>query len=360
MLHRLISAMDRTRFDPEVISLTEIGPIGRKIETLGVPVRPLHMAKGVANPFRLLELAWLLRKWRPKVVQTWMMHGDLLGGLAAVLAGSVPVVWGVHQTRLEPAFTKWTSRATLRCCSGLARAIPSKIVCCSEASMVTHGALGYPQSKMVVIRNGFDIERLQRDPRAGEEIRSELSLAAGTPVIGLIARFHPQKDHRTFFQAANLLLRRIPRVHFVLCGEGATAEQPILQEFVASSISAESFHLLGSRQDISKVISSFTLATLASAWGEAFPLAIGEAMCCEVPCVATDVGDVAWMISKTGKIVPPGDPLALSNAWFEVLTMSATARRELGGAARKRVADHFSLRSIVSQYEKLYSDIVGC
>jgi len=359
MLYRLISQMDRRQFEPEVISLTDVGVVGRRIQDLGIRVRCLNMNRRVPNPMRFCELGWLLRKWSPQVVQTWMIHSDLLGGLASFLAGRFPVVWGVHQTGLDPAFRKWSSRVTLKCCIKLSRTIPSKIVCCSRASMATHAALGYPRSRMVVIPNGFDLSTLYQDPGGGKAVRDELHLSEDTPVVGLVARFHPQKDHGTFFRAATLLIKRIPEVHFVLCGDGVTLEEPTLQELVTSSASPGSFHLLGRRDDVSRVISAFTVATLASAWGEAFPLSIGEAMCCEIPCVATDVGDVVRIVGTTGRIVPTRNAEALSEAWFDLLSMTPTERRDLGRAARARVGRHFSLSAVVSQYETLYREVGG-
>lgn len=359
MLYRLISRMDRSRFEAEVISLTEVGPIGERIQDLGVRVHHLKMNSIAGSPFGILKLGSLLRKFSPQVVQTWMMHSDLFGGLAAFAAGRFPVVWGVHQTALDPAFTKWRSRAAQRCCTKLAGMLPAKIVCCSEASMDSCAAMGYPRDKMVVIPNGFDLGALYRDVDGARAIREELHLAENAPVVGHVARFHPQKDHKNFFQAAELLIKRIPGVHFVLCGDGVTWSQPILRELVDSSASPGSFHLLGRRDEMRGVVSAFSVATMSSAWGEAFPLSIGEAMCCEVCCVATDVGDVKRIIGTTGRVVPARNPGALGEAWFELLNMSSTERRTMGRAAREHIAGHFSLASITAQYEDLYAEIGG-
>jgi glycosyltransferase involved in cell wall biosynthesis len=356
MLYRLICHMDRGRFDTEVISLTDLGPIGKQIQDLGISVRCLSMNRKAPNPLAFFQLSRLLRKSRPQVVQTWMMHSDLLGGLAALVAGRFPVVWGVHQMPLDPAFSNCRSKMTVRCCVKLSTKIPSKIVCCSNATMNTYAALGYPRGSMVVIPNGFDLTTLYRDDEGGKAIRAELDLSENTPIVGLVARFHPQKDHMTFFRAADLLIRRLPAVHFVLCGDGVTLTETILRELVASSASPGSFHLLGRRNDVRRVISAFTVATLASA-SEAFPLSIGEAMCCETTCVATDVGDVRKIVGTTGRIVPAGNAVALSQAWFDLLSMSSLARRNLGRAARDRVGRKFSLRSIVSKYQTLYEEV---
>jgi len=355
MLYRLLSGMRREEFEHEVISLTDMGPIGEKIQDLGIRVRCLGMNRKAPNPIALYQLRSLLKKWKPRVVQTWMMHSDLLGGLAAFLGGRFPVVWGVHQT-VDYKLVDWRSRVTAQCCTRLASKIPTKIVCCSEASISTCAALGYPRSKMVLIPNGFDLGTLYRDVDGARAVRNELHLSENAPIVGLVARFHPQKDHKTFFQASELLLRRIPEVHFVLCGDGVTLGQPTLHEMVASSSSPASFHLLGRRDDIRSIVSAFTVATLSS-MTEAFPLSIGEAMCCETPCAATDVGDVPRIIGKTGRVVSAGNALQLSQAWFDLLKMSSAKRRDLGRAARERIGHHFSLSSVVSQYETLYGQV---
>src|SRR5207247_581748 len=83
------------------------------------------------------------------------------------------------------------------------------------------------------------------------------------------------------------------------------------------------------------------------------PLAVGEAMACGVPCVATDVGDCAPMIGPTGRVVPPNDPVAMAAAWAELLGMDAAQRMALGLAARQRVRERFELGSVAERYQDL-------
>ena len=80
----------REKKQTEVISLTDIGPVGSEIANLGVPVRALGMKRGIPNPILLLRLARWLRNASPDIVQTWMYHADLIGGLAAMFAGQDP------------------------------------------------------------------------------------------------------------------------------------------------------------------------------------------------------------------------------------------------------------------------------
>ena len=116
-------------------------------------------------------------------------------------------------------------------------------------------------------------------------------------------------------------------------------------------------HLLGERSDIARLVAALDIFSLSSSYGESFPVIVGEAMSCAVPCVVTDVGDSAWMISDTGRVVPPRDTHALASACQELLEIGP-AGQALGAAARSRVTELFSLSSIVARYETLYQSSV--
>jgi glycosyltransferase involved in cell wall biosynthesis len=115
---------------------------------------------------------------------------------------------------------------------------------------------------------------------------------------------------------------------------------------------------LGERRDIPQLNAAFDIASSASAWGEGFANVIGEAMSCGVPCVVTDVGDSAWIVGNTGKVVARRDPVALAAAWKSLILLSRIKRQQLGIQARQRVIENFSLESVVKQYEDLYSTLI--
>ena len=358
MLARIIGAMDRHAFETTVVTLTGDGPLRETIEGLGVPVRTLGMHRKFDAALALVALTRLLRHLRPHVIQTWMYHSDLLGGLAARGAGSVPVVWGVRQSAFRPQDLPLTTRWTLQACARLSWKLPTRIVCCSEAARRTHAAYGYSREKMVVIPNGFDLSTFKPDPEARSAVRQELGLPPGSPLIGLIARFHPQKDHQTFLRAAALLAARRPDVHFLLCGDGITWDNPALTAWIMAAGLRGRLHLLGPRRDVPRLSAALDVATSSSAYGEAFPNAVGEALACGVPCVVTDVGDSADVVGEAGRVVPPRDPAALARAWEELLALEESERCSLGLQGRARVQARFSLSQVAAEYERLYGGIV--
>ncbi len=356
MLYRFLSASDPQEYQHEVISLTDRGAMAGKIEALGVPVRVLRMRPGIPNPLAVPRLARELRETRPQLVQTWMYHADLLGGLATRLAGNVPVVWGIHHTRVDWRETKFLTVLTVRLCALLSRRVPAAIVCCSKASEEAHLKLGYAPEKMRVIANGIDVQEFRPDPDAGVAVRKALGIPAQAPVIGLAARFHPHKDHGTFFRAAGMLHKEFPDAHFVLCGDGVTPENSEIAAEVDAAELQGNCHLLGAQSDMRTNYAVWDIATNSSV-SEAFPLTVAEAMACEVPCVVTQVGDSSAIVGDTGKVVPPQRPELLAQAWRELLESGAGVRRRLGTAARERVAKHYGLPALVEQYEALYRTI---
>lgn len=357
MLYRLLSRMDRSAFRAEVISLMGNGAVGDRIAELGVPVRTVGLRADLSNPYRAAGLAYWLRREPPDVIQTWMYHANFAGSLIAPLVVKAPIVWGIHHSNLDPAVEKRRTIWIARACGWMSRRLPARIICCSEATRIEHARLGYALEKMEVIPNGFDLSVFKPDPAARHAVRQELGIAETAPVIGHLGRFHKQKDHHNFLQAAGLLRERFPEARFVLCGSGVTWENPSLSAWIDEAGVRQRCRLLGLRGDTARLLASLDIVTSSSCVGEAFPLIIGEAMACGVPCVVTDVGDSAALVGDTGLVVPARSPHLLAEAWFRLLEMPSAQRRFLGERARLRVAANFELSRIADRYHAIYREV---
>lgn len=358
MLLRVISRMDHAQYRNEVVSLTGILDLAEKMRSMDVPVRTLEMKTSVPNPLAIARLARWIRESKPDVIQTWMYHSNLVGALAARIAGDVPVVWGIHHGSFNRTGDKRRTMLVNRACALLSRKFPSRIVCCSEASLREHARLGYDPQKLKVIPNGFDVEELRPDPASRESLRQELDIPADALVIGLAARFHPLKDHRNFFLAAARLHQQMPEIYFLLCGLDITWENEQMARWIDAAGIRDRCRLLGTRQDMGRIFAAMDIATSASR-SEAFPVVIGEAMACGKPCVVTDVGDSAMIVDHTGIVVPPEDPRALAEAWQKLISAGNADRQRLGAAARRRVSEHFALPAVVERYQAVYRELAA-
>jgi glycosyltransferase involved in cell wall biosynthesis len=356
MLMRVTSGMDDTRFENEVVSLTRILDLAERMQSIGMRVRTLDMKKSMPNPLQVIRLAKWIRESKPDVIHTWMYHANLVGALAARLAGHVPVVWGIHHSSLDPRVDKFRTRLVNRACAFLSRKAPARIVCCSEASLREHKKLGYAADKLEVVPNGFDLEQVKPDPAARVSVRNELGIPADAFLIGMAARFHPHKDHRNLIQAAARLHEQMPDIHFLLCGLDITWQNSQLAGWIEEAGIRDRCHVLGLRQDVSRLFAAMDIATTASR-SEAFPIVIGEAMACGTPCVVTDVGDSAMIVGETGVVVAPGNPAALAEGWRKLIEAGPAVRRRLGMAARRRIQRHFALQAVVERYQAIYAEL---
>jgi len=356
MLFKVLSRIDRRRFDPYVISLGGVGEVGVRIQSLGVPVIAMGVQLSIPGLIRVFNLVLVLKRLKPDVVSTWMYHSDLLGGLAARISGVRAILWGVRHSDLSIEANKRTTLWIVRACALLSYYVPKKILINSQFAAKIHESVGYAVEKISVIPNGFDLSQFHPSEDARTSVRSELGLCSSTPLVGVFGRFHPQKNHMGFVSAIAEISTLRPDVRFIMVGQGVDLENNILMSAIHAAGVAGVCHLLGLRTDIPRLMAALDILALPSV-GEAFPNVVGEAMACAVPCAVTDVGDTAWVVGHTGRVVPAGDMLSLAVAINNLLCMHREQRAALGAAARKRVSILFEIGAVVKQYEALYDSL---
>ena len=340
-----------------VVTMTNVGPIGKELAAAGVEVHELKMGRGRLSPLGLLRMVRILRRSRPCLLHCWMYHANLLGLVAGKLARISGIIWSIRCSEVDFSYYRPLTRWVVWISALLSR-FAGIIIVNSEAGRRVHETLGFAASKMVVIPNGIDSERFKPNDLARSSVRAELRISEDKLLIGLIARFDPMKDHATFFQAAGRLSKRNQDVHFVLAGSEICAENAALCRMICENCLQDSVHLLGLREDIARLTSALDIASLSSQ-AEAFPNVVGEAMACGVPCVVTDVGDSAYIVAETGLVVQPKDPEGLAAGWATLIGMGKGTRQALGWRARKRIQDNFSVEMLVRKHVELYEKLLS-
>lgn len=353
MLCKLLSAFDHSAFESYVLPLIPGGALRREIDALDVPVLELKPSGMTAAPAAFASLLRSLARLKPDLIQGWMYHGNL----AATLAGTIlrrPVIWGVHATSVRMLQqSNWTSAVVIKL-GAMLSAQPQSIIYVANSSAQEHLDVGYTSPRSTIIPNGFDCTEFLPNLGARKAVRLQLGLSPDTHLVGIVARYHPMKDHDTFLQSAHLLNR--PDTHFLMIGPELDRRNTAILSKISQLALEKHVHLLGERSDIAQLLPAFDVFSLSSAWGEAFPLAVGEAMACGIPCVVTNVGDSAYLVQNTGIVVPARDPKEMAGAWRRLLD-NPDLRTSLGTHARNRILERFSLPAVARQYEKLYRQV---
>lgn len=341
-----------------VITLGQGGALLPQFQAAGIRVETLGMHSRFPSPSGIWRLVYRLRELRPDVVSTWMYHANLIGGIAARIAGC-PVVWGIHNSSANLRLLRGSTRWVIRAGAWLSRWIPSLIITPSVLARDLHVARHYAADRFRVIPNGIDLDRFRPDPGARESVRSELGLPARCPLVGMVARYCPPKDHAGFLHSVGLIVQQRPDVHFLLIGAGTGADNEELATLIRQNGAIGHVHCLGLRQDVARLTAALDVSCLAS-FGEAFGNVLGEALACGVPCVSSDVGVAREIIADAGSVVPVGDVRAFAGAILEQLRMDGDRRERLAAKAVLRMRQQFEIRAIVQMYLKMLLNVTKC
>lgn len=360
MLFKLLSSMDKKRFRCNVISLSDYWPIGAMIEKLDVPVKALNFGQSITCFRNLCSVQAIMLKQPTDIIQTWMYHADFVGSLikSAHFKKKPFLIWNIRHSDFKKRKESLRSQIIVKACSILSHYIPTKIICNSFRGATVHKEMGYDYKKIKVIHNGFDTNIFKPDPAAYFKLRQSLHLPPDCLVVGKVARFHYQKNHLGFFEAAKKMKQQLPSIHFVLCGNQIEKNNKEIVGMIDKHGLTSCTHLLGLQSDMAFIYAGLDLAVSNSTVGEGLPNVIGEAMACGVPCVVTDVGDSKFLVGNTGKSVPPGKPQVLADACVDLLKLDKARRQSIGQMARQRICEQFSIKKIAKEYEQLYLSIM--
>lgn len=351
VLYRLCTANNPKMY--HVISMMGPGKYGPLLEASGVRVTCLNMSSGRISFSGLFKLYRLFKVENPTVVQTWMYHADLIGGLIARLSGINNVFWNIRHSELQPGKSKRSTILVAKACAYLSRWVPKKIVCCAEKSKQVHIDYGYDQSKMIVINNGYNLEKFKPDVIARAHIRAELKLPDDVVFLGMVGRFNIQKNHEGLLVSLKLLKKNGVYFKCALVGAGMNHVNSELNAWIEEQGLVSDVLLLDQRTDIPSIMNALDIHIFSSTFGEGFPNVLAEAMACGTPCVSTDVGDAVQIVGNTGWIVPVNDSEAFANALLSAAYERSERYiywRERSIAAIERIQSNFSLNKMVEAY----------
>ena len=350
MLFRLVQASPKQ--EHVVVSLTTLGKLGKKLQNQGHQVYALRLNNLAFFPVVLWRLVKLMRSIKPDVVQTWMYHSDLIGGIAARLCGIKKVFWGIRNTQVPNAIISST-RLVIWICARLSWFIPYGIVCCANSAKSAHEKLGYCLRKMHVIGNGYDIEMYANARETRENIRQQMGFSESDIIVGIVGRFDLLKDYSNFVKATDRVAENNANVNFLMVGRRVEHTNELLMTWINQTHFPDRYTLLGEREDVPSLLAVMDVFCLSSK-AEGFPNVVAEAMATGVPCVVTNVGDAAKIVQNNGIIVDAENYELLAKGITELVNMSDEERRRLGLQAMDIVRENYSIQEVTKQYNDLY------
>lgn len=353
-LCRLVThPITRQWLDSTVVCLKGEGPLAAPMREAGIKVHVMGMHSPLNLPLALWRLYRTIGAAAPDVVQTWLYHSDLLGGVLSRLR-RVPVVWGVRTTTLG-AGNAYTTRIVRWLCARLSGHVPAAIVYAADAARQAHERAGYRAQSSHVIRNG--VQTLAPDMQAAhrEAMRRQLGIADDELLIGWVGRNNPDKDVPTFLKALALVLARHPRARAAMIGRGLGPDQEAAFADVLGRERASRLLLMGEQSQVQTCYPAFDVFVLSSRT-EAFPNVLAEAMAAGVPCISTDVGDARWVLGDGGMVVPTADPQAMAQALHELISRPAL-REAQGHQGQARALAVHSMEAWANAFIDLYRNL---
>lgn len=345
-LVQLVTRLDRRRWDPIVFSLMWPGSLLDDLHSADIPVNAFDAARSWQAPGVILKLRRALLDWKPQILQTFLFHANLIGRLAGSSAKVPHIVSGIRvaekRARGHLLLDRWTDRL-----------VDAHVAVSQSVADFSIRVGKLPARKMVVIRNGVDLDRFANADR----IRwTELGLPETARVVLTVGRLDRQKGLLTLVQAAESITRQYPDVHFVFVGEGPQREE--LEREIGNRGLSGRVLLPGWRSDIPRLLRSAELFVLPSQW-EGLPNAVLEAMAAGLPVICSRVEGAEELIepNRSGLLVSPGNAEQLRETAARLLADSELQKR-LGNAAQERVRQEFSWDRMAASYDALYQRLL--
>jgi glycosyltransferase involved in cell wall biosynthesis len=347
----LVKNIDKNKF--EIIVCTMYGGIQENIlkSISNIKYYNLHK-KGRYDFYNFFKkYIGILKKEKPDVIYSFMDGMNIINILTNIfLKKKTKIIWGIRSSNVDiKKYGKFAEIIFL-----LQKRFSYKadlIIANSLASVVYYKNLGFSMNKSVVIHNGIDIELYKRNDEYRKIFRNNFNIKGNDIVLGICARIDYMKGYPILASAAKKILSEFENVYFFSAGESAKGFEHIKKECedILGRFNNSRFIWLGKQKEMQKIYSGWDVYISSSSFGEGFSNSIGEAMACEVPCIATDVGDSKIIVGDTGII---GNPNHIESLYLGIKKMLSSDLTLLGKKARERIVQNFFTDKMIKETEE--------
>lgn len=334
-----------------VVSMLAPDAYQPELAELGIELTSLDMTRGQMDIRALTSLAAIVRRWRPDVVHSHMVHANLLSRTARPLGWAPVQVSTAHGLSEGGRWRYLAYRATDPLCTLTTH------VC--NACVDHYVELGVaPRGKMAVVPNGIDIDAFRAPKGAREALRQELGLDSRFAWLA-VGRLDVEKDHETMFRAAATLRDEATPFTVLVVGDGPERDR-LLAERERLGLSDVEVRFLGARSDVPELLAAADGYLMTSS-SEALPLVLLEASAAGLPIVSTDVGGTSEIVlnGRSGLLAPVGSDDELAIAMRRLMDATPDERRAMGGEGRRIVRERFDIEHVADVWVDLYRDLAS-
>jgi glycosyltransferase involved in cell wall biosynthesis len=349
-LVRIVTGLDRSLWEPRVISLSDRGPLAEPLEAAGIPVTAIGAGR-VRSPAGLwratVGLTRCLKEQQPAVLQTFLFHANIAGRLAARRARVPVVVSGIRvaekRGRWRLNVDRWTDH------------LVNRHVCVSQSvADFSIRESGLAESKVLVIPNGVDVERFAAARPAD---LSPFGIPKDAATILSVGRLDEQKNPFGLLHSFAAIAERHPSAHLLFVGHGT--DEPDLRAEITDLRLDSRVHLAGWQADVPGIMRACDLFVLASKW-EGMPNVLLEAGAAGIPIISTRVEGAEEIITsgESGVLVGISRQNELAAAIDDCLA-DPDAAKDRAVRLQQVVSEQFTWESVVNSYSKLYASLLG-
>jgi len=288
----------------------------------------------------------VVRGFDPDVVYGFLSGPNLFALTAKLMSRRVRVAWGIRNSFMDMSHADRFENFLYKLEIVLSR-VADVIIVNSKEGYRFHMCRGMSAKALRVVPNGVDLTRFHVDPDNGRAVRESWGVPMGVPLVGMVGRLDSMKGIPTFLRAAGEILKTRADVKFVCVGDGNPEYSKEVKSLAATLGLRKHLVWAGWMSDMRGVFNALDVL-VSSSVGEGFSNVICEAMACGTPCVVTDVGDSAEIVSETGVVVEKEDEFALANGIAELVDRSPGEKKELREACVRRVEENYGVQTLVN------------
>ena len=334
-----------------IIVLREKTNFTSDFKKIGIDVYHLNGKNIFKIPFILLKLIKLIRIIKPSILQTWLYHADLLGSIATIFNRGIPIIWTIHHASNSLKYESLHTKVSVLILAKISSFVPKSIIYCSELSFSIHKKFGYCDSKAKTICNGIDTNIFKPNSQKRLIQRKKLSINQNEILIGLIARYDPNKGISYFLNIAKTVLNKKNNVKFLMCGTDMNQQNQSLMNQIYNRSLQKNIILLGERKDIASVYNSLDLLICTSIT-ESFGLVIFEAISSGVDVISFDIPALRNIVDDKNLVIP-GDSLSFAN---KIIYFINNRNNNVfnNNISREAIIKKYDINNMINKYNNIY------